>query len=91
MLCQFVCPDHHSLESWNDAEPKKGYYSICQPTISPLFNTRQFQETLLAWAGTPTLFHDYMKAGWSSMLPVGLSWEKFLQDGVLENTRDGSR
>lgn len=86
LLCQFVCPDHHSLESWNDAEPKKGFYSISQPTISPLFNTRQFQETLLAWAGTPTLFHDYMKAGWSSMLPVGLSWEKFLQDGVLENT-----
>lgn len=23
VLCQFVCPDHHALESWNDAEPKK--------------------------------------------------------------------
>ena len=86
VLCQFVCPDHHALESWNDAEPKKGFYSVCQPTIAPLFNTRQFQETLLAWTGAPAVFHDYMKASWSSMLPMGMSWEKFLQDGVLENT-----
>lgn len=27
-----------------------------------------------------------MKAAWSSMLPMGMSWDKFLQDGVLENT-----
>lgn len=86
LLCQYVCPDHHALESWNDAEPKKGYYSLCQPTIAPLFNTRQFQETLMAWAGTPGVYHDFMKASWSTLLPVGLSWEKFLQDGVLENT-----
>ena len=82
--CQFICPDHHPLESWNDAEPKKGMYSISQPTISPLFSTRQFQESILAWAGTPADFHDYMKAGWVSKLPMGLTWEKFLQDGVLE-------
>ena len=22
-LCQYICPDHHYLESWNDAEPVK--------------------------------------------------------------------
>jgi molybdopterin-containing oxidoreductase family iron-sulfur binding subunit len=83
--CQFICPDHHPLESWNDAEPKKGMYSFTQPTIAPLFSTRQAQESLLAWAGTPTDFHDYMKAGWSSMMPAGTSWEKLLQDGVVES------
>jgi MoCo/4Fe-4S cofactor protein with predicted Tat translocation signal len=85
VLCQFVCPDHHSLESWNDAEPKKGFYSVAQPTIAPLFNTRQFQETLLTWTGAPAVYHDYMKAAWASKLPMGMSWDKFLQDGVLEN------
>ncbi|HET9053828.1 MAG TPA: TAT-variant-translocated molybdopterin oxidoreductase, partial [Cyclobacteriaceae bacterium] len=27
-LAEFIAPDHHYLEAWNDAEPKKGYYSI---------------------------------------------------------------
>ena len=84
--CQYICPDHHPLESWNDAEPKKGIYSVAQPTISPLFSTRSFGESILNWAGAPTDFHDYMKAGWASKLPVGMSWEKLLQDGVLETS-----
>ena len=50
-VCQYVCPDHHSLESWNDAEPKKGHFSTSQPTIAPLFSTRQFQESMLLWSG----------------------------------------
>lgn len=50
-LCTYIAPDHHYLESWSDANPKEGYYSITQPVISKLFNTRQAQESLMAWAG----------------------------------------
>ncbi len=49
-LCQYVCPDNHYLESWNDAEPRKGTYHFTQPTISNVFNTRQAQISLLTWA-----------------------------------------
>lgn len=49
-LCQYIAPDHHFLESWNDAQPKAGVYQLSQPTISPVFKTRQAQETLLTWA-----------------------------------------
>ena len=49
-VCQYVCPDNHYLESWNDAEPRKGLYQFTQPTISNVFNTRQAQVTLLTWA-----------------------------------------
>src|SRR5436190_15971181 len=66
-MCQFICPDHHPLESWSDAEPKKGHYSFGQPTIAPLFNTRQMQESLLTWMGTQITFHDYMANNWKSM------------------------
>jgi molybdopterin-containing oxidoreductase family iron-sulfur binding subunit len=51
MLCQYIAPDNHYLESWNDAEPKAGLYQLTQPTISPVFTTRQAQESLLTWAG----------------------------------------
>lgn len=58
-LCQYVCPDHHYLESWNDSEPKAGVYQFTQPTISPVFNTRQAQVSLITWAGTlPALEKD---------------------------------
>ncbi|MFM9028849.1 MAG: 4Fe-4S dicluster domain-containing protein, partial [Bacteroidota bacterium] len=70
------------LESWNDFEPRQGAYSFSQPTIAPLFQGRQAQESLLQWAGASAVFHDYMKQNWSSKG----SWEKLIQDGVLENT-----
>ena len=46
-LCKYVIPDHHFLESWGDAEPKSGYFSLMQPTIYPLFKTRQWQDSLI--------------------------------------------
>lgn len=49
-LCDYVCPDLHALEGWSDAEPQKGLFSIRQPAISPLFDGRAFQESLLLWA-----------------------------------------
>ena len=36
LLCKYVIPNHHFLESWGDAEPKSGYYSLIQPTINPI-------------------------------------------------------
>src|SRR5690606_1753883 len=49
--CQYLTPDHHYLESWNDAEPKPNHFSLSQPTITQIFKTRQVQESLLVWAG----------------------------------------
>ncbi len=81
-LVDYVCPDNHYLESWNDANPKKGHYSLGQPTISPLFSTRQAQESLLKWAGIDTPYHDYIQANWQSgILSAGSSWNQALHDG----------
>ncbi|NJN35632.1 MAG: TAT-variant-translocated molybdopterin oxidoreductase, partial [Saprospiraceae bacterium] len=38
-VCQFSAPANHFLESWGDANPKRGHYSLVQPTIAPLFDT----------------------------------------------------
>ena len=51
VLCQYITPDNHYLESWNDANPKVGVYQLTQPTISEVFKTRQVQTSLLTWAG----------------------------------------
>ena len=72
---------HHYLESWNDHVLTKGTLSITQPTIRPLFNSRQFQDTLLMWSGSDVKFYDYIKTNTSAAFP-GSKWNQMLHDGV---------
>jgi len=73
----------HYLESWGDVEFKKGHYSLIQPTIKPLFDTRQFQDSLLKWMGSSESYYTYIKSTWSTGFLGGSSWNKALHDGVL--------
>ena len=82
-LCKYVIPDHHFLESWGDAEAKTGYFSLIQPTIHPLFKTRQWQDNLLAWSGATTDYLGYVKTYWAGKLGGEAGWDKALQDGVI--------
>ena len=83
-LCKYVAPSSHFLESWGDAEPKLGYFSLMQPTISPLFKTRQFQDTLLKWTGNPVTYDVYFKNFWTGKLAGIDNYNRALQDGVVE-------
>jgi MoCo/4Fe-4S cofactor protein with predicted Tat translocation signal len=85
-LCQFIAPDSHFLESWNDAEPKAGFYSLTQPTISTIFKTRQAQASFLTWAGLGNDFSTYLEANWEKNILKGgkVAWKNALHDGVFE-------
>lgn len=88
-LTEFIAPDHHYLEAWNDAEPKKGYYSIAQPAITPIFKSRAAQESLLVWAGETNVdYFEILKNNWKTWFFKGGNfqawWDKCLYDGVLE-------
>jgi MoCo/4Fe-4S cofactor protein with predicted Tat translocation signal len=88
-LCEYVAPDHHWLESWNDFEPKRGYLSLAQPAITPLFATRQAQETLLHWAGINTSYYNFLRNNWRGVLGAGnfnAAWDKAVHDGVAMGT-----
>ncbi|MBK8609342.1 MAG: TAT-variant-translocated molybdopterin oxidoreductase [Chitinophagaceae bacterium] len=87
-LCKYIIPTHHWLESWGDAEPKTGYFSLMQPTINPLFKTRAFETSLLKWsAPAGSLMNDYetyFKTFWNAKLGSTDLYDKALQDGVVE-------
>jgi MoCo/4Fe-4S cofactor protein with predicted Tat translocation signal len=91
--CDYVCPGLHYLETWGDAEPYAGFYSLCQPTITPIFKgTRAAQESLLVWAGNKTDYYTYLKNNWKqSILRNGSddAWNKALHDGVFEPSAKG--
>ncbi|MBF9253887.1 TAT-variant-translocated molybdopterin oxidoreductase [Pontibacter sp. 172403-2] len=86
-LVEYVLPDNHYLESWNDFEPKKGYLSLSQPAINPIFTTRQMQESLLIWSGSNTDFYEYIRNNWRKVATGDFNefWEHTVHDGVLEN------
>ncbi len=97
-LADFVCPDNNFLESWGDANPKRGHYSLQQPTINPIFaapryeGTRQVQDTLLKWSGIKTDYLTYLQGYWNNhvftqqgkYLDFASFWAHTLHDGVLK-------
>ncbi|TLF44252.1 TAT-variant-translocated molybdopterin oxidoreductase [Maribacter aurantiacus] len=80
---QYTAASNHYLESWGDAQFKKGHYSLMQPTIKELFDTKQFQSALLTWMGIESSYYDYIKDTWSANILNGSSWNQALQDGVF--------
>ena len=88
----YIVPDSHDLEKWGDWEFKKGVFSIGQPTIRPLYNTRSFEDSLLVWikkAGKSNFlkfpnaenFYQYIKKRWEAKKGLGF-WSQFLKQGV---------
>ena len=80
---EFALPMSHFLESWGDVSLTTGVYSLVQPTIQPLFNSRQLQDVLLKWSGSSTSYYDYLKAFWASNILGGQSWNQALHDGTF--------
>ncbi len=79
---EYIAAAPHYLESWGDVELKKGHFSLIQPTIRPLFDTRQFQQALLLWNGSNKTYREYIKSNWDGGILGGSSFNLALQDGV---------
>lgn len=81
-ITTIAAPVPHYLEAWGDLSLTKGTYSLTQPTIRPLFNTKQLQDVLLSLNGIPGTYYDYLKA-FSASIIAGTTWNKVLHDGVF--------
>jgi len=89
--CKIIAPNSHFLESWTDANPRTGHYTLGQPVINPLGSTREALESLLNWAGNSSNAHDYIAKYWETTLYAtsaeitGFStfWNKTLNAGLL--------
>ncbi len=55
-MADYLAPASHSFECWGDAALPGGLYTIQQPTIQPLHDTKGLLDVLVAWgaaAGVP--------------------------------------
>jgi MoCo/4Fe-4S cofactor protein with predicted Tat translocation signal len=85
-ISNLVAAENNYLESWGDFMAADGYYSLQQPTIKPLFDTRSFEDNLLKWSGLSAAYHNYIKENWNSNILNGTQWSTVLHDGVYTAT-----
>jgi len=87
---KYVCPTHHYLESWNDANPYGAEVTFSQPAINPINKTRQWQDSLLTWMGSSETYYDILKKKWDTNVTAqddpsvifASKWNKIVHDGV---------
>jgi MoCo/4Fe-4S cofactor protein with predicted Tat translocation signal len=96
-LSNFILPINNQLESWGDAKTRTGFYSLQQPVIAPLYDTRQTEAILLDWISgdssiyDESVYHKYLMSNWENNIYPTLSsslnfkrfWFNSLHDGVV--------
>lgn len=88
-LCDVIAITPNYLESWGDANTYDGTYAIVQPTINPVFNSRQAEQSLLVWSDNAVQdYYQYVRNNWEkNILPAfGKSWNELLQTGIFTST-----
>ncbi len=91
-LAHYTATAPHALESWGDAAPVEGTYSLVQPLIAPLFDSRSEIESLLAWSGRKTSAHDFVRELWRAKVHPRAKgarnfdefWNEILSKGAVE-------
>ena len=103
-LADLVLPSRHFLESWGDANPRPGLWSVQQPVMRavPHFDSKDAGDIFLALArrldvelGAET-FHDYVRNRWMDLHAragspdgnFGAFWRRVLRDGLVEIPED---
>jgi molybdopterin-containing oxidoreductase family iron-sulfur binding subunit len=94
-LSSYILPINHTVESWGDYKNRTGFYSLQQPVIAPLYNTRQKEAVLLNWLNgnknyKEEIYHEYLKNNWEKNIYPSLQvkssfknfWFASLHDGV---------
>ncbi len=96
-VSNFVLPVNQTLEAWGDAKTRAGFYSLQQPIIAPLYDTREQEAILLTLleqdneAYTENLYHQYLMKNWEEDIYPTLNasagfkkfWYQALHDGVV--------
>jgi molybdopterin-containing oxidoreductase family iron-sulfur binding subunit len=90
---EWVLPQAHFLESWDDATASTGAISIIQPLISPLFFGKTPAELLTLLANTPQEDYDLVVATAKSNHTGGnfdAAWKSWLHKGVVSTGTSAS-
>ena len=91
-----VLPLSHSLESWGDAEPRRGVVSLVKPVLNPLHDTLSEGDILLrlmgrgSGEGSPTGYREYLFDAWGKRYGEK-GRDEFLKRGYVEESFPAKR
>lgn len=87
-LADFVLPVHHTIETWGLEMPVQGIYSLVQPGMAPVFDSKPFEEILQQVrpvSGLPANLEKFVENEWKKILGENgqspENWENVLQQG----------
>lgn len=90
-ICNILAPVPHWLECWGDTNPITNIYTLTQPVIEKVFNTRQFEESLLIWQNANTHdYYEYLKTFWNkNIIPYSknMFFNKALYQGIIKTNK----
>ncbi|WP_185865064.1 4Fe-4S dicluster domain-containing protein [Blattabacterium cuenoti] len=93
-IADIIAPIPHWLESWGDTNPINNYYTLIQPTIKKIFNTRQFQDSLIIWSKiNKKNYYEYLKKEWeNNIIPKSniYSFNEALFHGFIETNENNN-
>ncbi|HEX2203577.1 MAG TPA: hypothetical protein VHG91_09780, partial [Longimicrobium sp.] len=91
-LANFILPQSHFLERWDDYTPRPGVFDLVQPAMRPVFNTKAVGDVLLSMAsdlgialtgGGATAargWDEYLRNAWTARAG-GAAWRDALKNG----------
>ena len=94
----YALPIHHDLESWGDYETHSGLFTLQQPIIAPLHDSRQAEGIFLTWKSGATesysekQYLNYLKTAWQdglyrktgAMTDFSNFWRSAVHDGFVK-------
>jgi anaerobic selenocysteine-containing dehydrogenase/Fe-S-cluster-containing dehydrogenase component len=99
-LADLILPSNTGLESWGDHRAVDGVLSLQQPAMTPVFDTREFGDSLLLvsdkagkslYSASGKDFKSYLKDSWKKLQP-GITddvWRQNLErGGAFSNGRE---
>jgi anaerobic selenocysteine-containing dehydrogenase len=96
-----LLPQSHFLERWDDYAPRAGVFSLVQPAMKPVFNTRPVGEVLLnvaALLGSPLVPAEtegspwlaYLRAAWAGRAGSEQAWREAVRSGGVYGAAAGA-
>lgn len=96
-LSNYILPLNHYLESWGDYRKRSDLYSLQQPAIAPLYNTRQAEEIFLSWLNENSsdkipadYYLSYLKGNWEKNIYPSAGFVSAFKDFWFNSLHDGT-
>ncbi|MEZ5163520.1 MAG: Fe-S-cluster-containing hydrogenase [Fimbriimonadaceae bacterium] len=80
--CDWQLPASHFLETWNDGFAFDGTYTLGQPLLEPLYDSRSAMELMAAFTDVETSGEDLVRKTTANAGVTATDWKVRLSEGV---------